>query len=607
MVIDVPDDVCGFTLQPEDVGEVIEDLPLIDDLLEWYESRNIACCTRPPWRDEDRCIWHAEVDGKPTDDLVAARGDGPEHLDGAFVVGVELEAQISFDECRLRGANLSGTDLTGASLFGADLKEANLREANLRAATLPSADLSRTEAQRSDLPKVNLIKADLSGANLKRANLSEASLSGGDLSEANLFRTDLSGARLAESELPEANLQHADLPGVTLYRGDLSGADLRGANLSGANLKHADLPETNLRRIILSQGYLYGADLSGASLKFANLSGANLKFAKLSKANLRESDLSKADLQSTDLRDADLGAADISGAFLRGADLSETNLIRADLVEADLKNADLSDSTLTNAVLTSTDLQNATLNRAVFEETLLANADCRDANFQDARYYQAVFRDTRINSKTHFVDLDGGSFGQCDYEQRPDNPLEDYDQHPYEAAAWTYRRLEVLHEQNAISDRARQFHIRKQEAQRKNRHRRAREMNWNDREKYLLHARAKIDWLNYRVSRHGESLGRITATSGLIILGSGLLYPFLGGVEDAGIRYCLLGQACQNTDILANLGRGLYFSIITFTTIGYANVAPQGTGSRVLVGIESLAGALLIALFIFVLGRQVNR
>lgn len=52
---------------------------------------------------------------------------------------------------------------------------------------------------------------------------------------------------------------------------------------------------------------------------------------------------------------------------------------------------------------------------------------------------------------------------------------------------------------------------------------------------------------------------------------------------------------------------GLYFSIITFTTIGYGDLYPVGAWAKILVGIESLGGAILIALFIFVLGRQVAR
>lgn len=52
---------------------------------------------------------------------------------------------------------------------------------------------------------------------------------------------------------------------------------------------------------------------------------------------------------------------------------------------------------------------------------------------------------------------------------------------------------------------------------------------------------------------------------------------------------------------------GLYFSVITFTTIGYGDLYPVGTFAKVLVGAESLSGAVLVALFVFVLGRRVAR
>ena len=53
--------------------------------------------------------------------------------------------------------------------------------------------------------------------------------------------------------------------------------------------------------------------------------------------------------------------------------------------------------------------------------------------------------------------------------------------------------------------------------------------------------------------------------------------------------------------------QSFYFSVITFTTIGYGDLYPTGAGSKLLVGIESLSGAIFIALFVFVLGRQVAR
>ncbi|MFC7195174.1 potassium channel family protein [Halosimplex aquaticum] len=98
----------------------------------------------------------------------------------------------------------------------------------------------------------------------------------------------------------------------------------------------------------------------------------------------------------------------------------------------------------------------------------------------------------------------------------------------------------------------------------------------------------------------------------MTIVGAGFLYPFIGGVEDGQTIYRI--DLVPAAPALADLGgavealsRGIYFSAITFTTIGYANVAPHGPWSRVLVGIESLVGAILIALFVYVLGRRTAR
>ena len=50
----------------------------------------------------------------------------------------------------------------------------------------------------------------------------------------------------------------------------------------------------------------------------------------------------------------------------------------------------------------------------------------------------------------------------------------------------------------------------------------------------------------------------------------------------------------------------LYFSVVTFATLGYGDVQPIGNLVRALAGIESLLGSLLMALLVFVLTRRVR-
>jgi hypothetical protein len=51
----------------------------------------------------------------------------------------------------------------------------------------------------------------------------------------------------------------------------------------------------------------------------------------------------------------------------------------------------------------------------------------------------------------------------------------------------------------------------------------------------------------------------------------------------------------------------VYFSVITFSTIEYGDLSPAGAASRILVGVEFFAGATLVGLLVFVLGRCVSR
>jgi hypothetical protein len=159
-----------------------------------------------------------------------------------------------------------------------------------------------------------------------------------------------------------------------------------------------------------------------------------------------------------------------------------------------------------------------------------------------------------------------------------------------------YRRLEELHDANAMSERARDYHIRKEEAERRNHFQQG---------QYGLFGVATV---NRYLTRHGESLAQLLIASAVLIIGAGILYPLLGGVEDGDTVYRISTLAQLPTfEGIEALARGLYFSTITFTTIGYANVAPSGPYARVLVGIESLLGAIFVALFVFILGRRVAR
>ncbi|EMA34388.1 pentapeptide repeat-containing protein [Haloarcula japonica] len=331
----------------------------------------------------------------------------------------------------------------------------------------------------------------------------------------------------------------------------------------------------------ISDVHLHKTDFIRADLRGANLSNATLPMSKMERVDLKNADLSETVLRYADLTRADLSKADLEGACLENADLI---------------NADLTDATTTNA-----DLQEATFWYANLEDAILSGADLRNADLRSARCFQAFFRDTRINSGTQFVNRGGEVFGRCSYELRPDKELDTFEEHPYFAAAWTYRKLEDMYESAALPQRVKNAHIRKQEVQRKD--------HWRT----GSYGRWVVATINYHLTEHGENLGRLSKAGIALIILSGLLYPFIGGFradsssEVYRLNFVLPTSIADLCHAVGTVMHSFYFSMITFTTIGYGDLYPTGTGSKILVAFESLMGGLILAMFVYVLGRRIAR
>ncbi|WP_267900537.1 pentapeptide repeat-containing protein [Halocatena pleomorpha] len=322
--------------------------------------------------------------------------------------------------------------------------------------------------------------------------------------------------------------------------------------------------------------------LHGASFEMSEMRGVDF-----TDANLRWADFTDATSIGADFTDATPIGAAFTNADLRWTDFRDTDLATADFTDADLQGAKLSEA---NAREVS--FQHATLQDAV-----LMRADCRGADFTDALLYETVFADTRINSTTTFYDP-AETRPICIYEKDPTTAEKlPEDISPLEAAHWVYRRLESLHEENALSEVAREFHISKEEAER---------ALYKDRGRYGPWAVKTLMWY---LTKHGESVKRVLIWWGIVILTAGLLFAGLGGVKDAtGTNYAITSLSQLRTvtgwqDILMNI----YFSVTTFSTIMDGGLAPAGIGTRAIVAVESITGALLVALLVFVLGRRTAR
>ncbi|MFC1805503.1 pentapeptide repeat-containing protein [Planctomycetota bacterium] len=95
----------------------------------------------------------------------------------------------------------------------------------------------------------------------------------------------------------------------------------------------------------------------------------------------------------------------------------------------------------------------------------------------------------------------------------------------------------------------------------------------------------------------GERPRRVLLAGLVVILFFGMLFWSVSGIAPNGD---------EATAYSPDLAECLYFSIVTFTTLGYGDFAPK-PNFRLLAGIEALLGAALIAVFIVGLARKYMR
>jgi len=445
---------------------------------------------------------------------------------------------------------------TSVSIFGKTLTE-----------ILDGAKLSGMEIEDAiSFAKVTLRDADLSNANLVGANISGADLSGANLSYATLGKKiggTASGADLSESLLKSTQFSSASLKGVNLSNAYLSDADLSGANLWNADCSMAVFSQANL-----SNAYLEGANLSKTSFQRANLSNANLEDADLSNANLEGSDLSDASLK-------------------------RANLSNANLEDANLSNADLEAADLTDAILSRTDLIGTILEHAVLIRTNLFNS-----NLTNCRPHGATFTDVQINDNTEFRSEEQrradkhtwqkGPFlppNRCGYDPEITDKHGETVTEQLGKAADTYQTFEKLARENALPSVQSDMFVLRQDMQRKR--------YWHNKKplKWSFAGASSI------VFKYGESLGRIVAWAVTIIVAYAGVYGQFDLIRTADNQF--VGEAVD----------ALYFSTLTFTTLGLGDFQPDPNSelARLLVTSQAALGAILIAIFVFVLGRRAAR
>ena len=96
-----------------------------------------------------------------------------------------------------------------------------------------------------------------------------------------------------------------------------------------------------------------------------------------------------------------------------------------------------------------------------------------------------------------------------------------------------------------------------------------------------------------RLCGYSERPLRVLISSLVLIFGSTLFYLIFGNIY-------------KGKEQIGDFGSLLYFSTVTFTTLGYGDYHPE-SWIRYIASFEALSGAFMISLFIVVLTRKFLR
>lgn len=117
--------------------------------------------------------------------------------------------------------------------------------------------------------------------------------------------------------------------------------------------------------------------------------------------------------------------------------------------------------------------------------------------------------------------------------------------------------------------------------------------------------KSKIFWLT---CGYGERPTYALITSLEIVLIFAIIYMFTGiSIGDRLINYNLTSfSILEKKLILVDFLESLYFSLVTFTTVGYGDIIPIGT-SIILSSIEMILGVTLVGIWTATLARKITR
>ena len=295
---------------------------------------------------------------------------------------------------------------------------------------------------------------------------------------------------------------------------------------------------------------LRGVKFTDADLSGLNLDGCNFSGCEMSRCNLSEARCPSANFNGATLYEARLDGAEFLGSTFRKANLTECSAVKTgfgmtDLTEANCFKANLEGATLVDAELRQADFRAAKMGRcrlleADLERTDFMQADLRDAdlcetnitgaNFRHASLRGAQLRDARGYTKADWI---GADIRDIDF-------------------TGAYLLRQHIIDENYL---------------------------------YEFKRQSKLTKYVYFVWKWTADCGRSLTRWGTFLSLNVLVFAFIYWGLDQWFAPAEGASHLKDIDLLeGGFIRYLYYSVVTFTTLGYGDVSPTtAIGQGVLI------------------------
>ncbi|MCP4725791.1 MAG: hypothetical protein GY863_12180 [bacterium] len=265
------------------------------------------------------------------------------------------------------------------------------------------------------------------------------------------------------------------------------------------------------------------------------------------------------------------------GYKLKNADLYDAWLTETNFNDADFSKANIEKGHLFGMSLSGADLFKSNFNMANLRHASMDNANLMGTSFENSRIANIEWGEGCVIRQEHEAKLalaDGNR---------------DLAKTKYQEAEEIYLTLKKNFGNRGLSKEEGIFFYREMTVKRK---------------QFPLFSWVRLGFKMADVScGYGEKVGNILVFSLFTIILNALIFTFSGFQGGGGVQQVTLSSGF--IEIIKTFFLALYYSTVTFTTLGYGDYSPTSWISKLCAGLEAFAGMFLVALFVIAVYKRV--